>query len=136
MELLLPLFKKIKDLGDETAALLKKVPLNQKARNKSEISPENEELIMRSLVITRQIGELSQCISGILKIDYSTNDADKEYRIWRGFLLGVLSDVLYQTQQICQLLNFDFYESIEIGKERNQDKRAEFSHKNPDLIWY
>lgn len=126
------LLPEIMALGDKVAATAKKVPLNRDADTPPVIGPKEEALIMHFLVMVRQMTELARCIEGIL----DEPDGEDRYRGWKGFLLTGLADTLYQAKELCRVLGFNFMETVQLGEDRNEEKRAEFQRKYPDRPWY
>lgn len=134
LEAALSIFPNIQELAERVAKIAKTLPLEGKEVD--ELVPEkDEELIMRFLVIVRQDGELAQSIKGMVREPYRLSEQER-YAGWRSYIFSALGQKIFQVERICELLGFDFQEMRAFGKENNQEKREEYSKKDPGCIWY
>lgn len=144
LDLAMSVLPMIKKPGDDIAAVTKRLPLRPDDCGEPVITQEEEALLMHFLVFFRQNAEIVTCVEGILKSKENETSEGERWRLisfYRSFLKIAFADLLYQSQQIFEILGMTFNEAdfaalIILGRESNRQKRKEYLGKHPDSIWY
>ncbi len=97
----------------------------------------DELLMLHYMLMTRQMTKLSDSLLHIVRL---ANQPDhmhkgKDYAGYKAYAQSELADILVQVEKICDILGCDFDATLEMGRSRDLEKKAEYLSMHPHDHW-
>ena len=97
----------------------------------------DEKLLLQYLLLTRQITSLADSVQHIIRLGNKPDSVENrlKHKGYMAFAQSELSDVYAQFVKICDLLEIDIQETVEMGLKRQEEKKKEYLQRNPNDVW-
>lgn len=99
-----------------------------------------EKLLLHYTMLTRQITAISDCLIHIIRLN-QTHQPQKhkgqtlDIKGFKSYIQTEIADITTYCQKICNDLNINFEETLQLGQQREQEKKKEFTKKHPQEHW-
>jgi hypothetical protein len=98
---------------------------------------EHEALMLHYNLLVRQLARLSDPILHIIRL-YTRANPDNYQGLRNGysaFAQTEIADIICQSKKILEILGLSFEETVQMGDERYEEKKAEFIKRYPNDEW-
>ena len=94
--------------------------------------PRQEKLVMQFMLLVRQLGAISICLTSLLRVPYHPNRTEGPYI---DFISTELADTIAHVQEICNLLGLNYEYVVKLGVDRRMEKQEQFQQRYPGVPW-
>lgn len=99
----------------------------------------DEALLVHYVMLTRQITRLADCLFHIVRLATQESgkhgSANLDYLGYRAYAKTELADVLCQVRKLCDVLSLNFNEILNLGIERDKEKKETYLKDHPKDEW-
>jgi len=109
------------------------MPADVVEKGKTEMAPKviktgrQEQLVLHYMLLTRQLTKMSDALLHVIRGEDELG--------YRAFAQTELSDAIRQCEKLSSVLGVDFQETLQMGRDRDAEKEAEWRKMHPGGLW-